>query len=197
MLGKYSLIWKICHKLIWFYRNTVLVYIIFIVTSGEIFGHLGHMGTLTVNKMALPSMYIFGDSVIFLLLLRLMRCHCSFDPQWVKISGHSEQLGPCWSTSHFVNNRHSRVKSQGAYCIGRFWPNWWSEKIWAGNSQKSECLILEVWLILERRWYITYFSTTSHPWDSIFLVNGGPRVSLISVQEKIYFVIMKFQHIFP
>ena len=44
----------------------------------------------------------------------------SFDPQWVKISGHSEQLGPYGSTSHFVNNRHSRVKTQGASCNGGF-----------------------------------------------------------------------------
>ena len=51
---------------------------------------------------------------------RLTRCHWSFDPQWVKISGHSEQLGPCGSTSHFVNNRHSKVKTRGASCIGGF-----------------------------------------------------------------------------
>ena len=47
-------------------------------------------------------------------------CHWSFDPWWFKISGHSEQLEPCGSTSHFVNNRHSRVKTQGASCIGGF-----------------------------------------------------------------------------
>ena len=51
---------------------------------------------------------------------RLIRCHRSFDPRWVKISGHSEQLGPCGSTSHFVNNRHSKVKTRGASCIGGF-----------------------------------------------------------------------------
>ena len=37
--------------------NAVLFHIIFIVTHGEIFSHLGHRGPLTVNKMALPSMY--------------------------------------------------------------------------------------------------------------------------------------------
>ena len=57
MLGIYSLIWAICHKLMGFYRNAVLFHIIFIVTHGEIFSHLGHTGPLTVNKMALPSMY--------------------------------------------------------------------------------------------------------------------------------------------
>ena len=41
----------------WFYRNVVLFHIIFIVMHGEIFSHLGHTGPLTVNKMALPSMY--------------------------------------------------------------------------------------------------------------------------------------------
>ena len=49
-----------------------------------------------------------------------MSCHWSCDPRWVKISGHSEQLGPCGSTSHLVNNRHSRVKTWGASCIGGF-----------------------------------------------------------------------------
>ena len=77
MLGRYSLIWTICHKLIWFYRNAVLVPIIF-VTPGEIFGHLGHTGTSTVNKMVLPSMYISGDSVIFLLLLKQIRLHLGY-----------------------------------------------------------------------------------------------------------------------
>ena len=57
MLGKYSLIWTICHKLMWFYRNAVSFNIIFVVTHDEIFSHLGHTGPLTVNKMALPSMY--------------------------------------------------------------------------------------------------------------------------------------------
>ena len=33
---------------------------------------------------------------------------------------HSEQLGPWGSTSHFVNNRRSRVKTWGASCIGGF-----------------------------------------------------------------------------
>ena len=72
---------------------------------------------------------------------RLIRCHWSFDPRWVKISGHSEQLGSCGSTSHFVNNRHSKVKTRGGVLYWRFWPNWWSEKIRAGNSPKSGCVL--------------------------------------------------------
>ena len=104
----------------------------------------GDMGTLTVNKMALPiqapaemvsysyfywkkyecnwvtklrSRYNCNMSRI---RPRLIRCHWSFDPRWVKFSGHTEQLGPCGSTLHFVNNRHSRVKTQGASSIGGF-----------------------------------------------------------------------------
>ena len=52
-----------------------------------------------------------------------MSCHWSCDPWWVKISGHSEQLRPCGSTLLFVNNRHSRVKTRGASCIGGFGQN--------------------------------------------------------------------------
>ena len=72
---------------------------------------------------------------------RLIRCHWSFDPRWVKISGHSEQLGPCGSTSHFVNNRHSKSQNSGCVLYWRFWPNWWSEKSQAGNSPKSGCVL--------------------------------------------------------
>ena len=57
MLEIYSLIWTICRKLMWFYRNAILFHIIFLVTHGEIFSQLGHTGPLTVNKMALPLMY--------------------------------------------------------------------------------------------------------------------------------------------
>ena len=59
MLG--NLIWTICYKLVWFYPNALSFHIIFIVTPGEIFTQLGHSmtytGIMTVNKMALPSMY--------------------------------------------------------------------------------------------------------------------------------------------
>ena len=59
MLCLEYLVWygTICHKLMWFYWNAVLFHIIFVVMYGKIFSHLGHMGPLTVNKMALPSMY--------------------------------------------------------------------------------------------------------------------------------------------
>ena len=102
------------------------------------------MGTLTVNKMALP-IEVSAEMVSYSYFYwkkydcnwatklhsryycnmsriqpRLIRCHWSFDPRWVKISGHTEQLGPCGSTSQLVNNQHSRVKTQGATCIGGF-----------------------------------------------------------------------------
>ena len=70
MLGIYSLIWTICHKLMWFYRNTVLFHIIFLMTHGEIFGHLGHTGPLTVKTKWRCRRCIGGDCVLFLLLLK-------------------------------------------------------------------------------------------------------------------------------
>ena len=57
MLGIYSLIWTICRKLVWFYRNAVLFHLIFVMTQGETFSHLGHTGPFTVNKMELLLMY--------------------------------------------------------------------------------------------------------------------------------------------
>ena len=142
MLGICSLIGTICHKLTWFYRNAVLFHIIF-VTHGEIFSHLGHTGPLTVNKMALPLMYrrrwrhihaFIGRNTItprvqrFAAGANVMCLTCATD-WWAVIgpvihgeskSQASEQLRPCGSTSHFVNNRHSRVKTRGASCIGGF-----------------------------------------------------------------------------
>ena len=104
----------------------------------------GDMGTLTVNKMAL-SIEVSAEMVLYSYFYwkkyeynwvtklrsryyckmsrirpKLMSCHWSFDLRWVKISGHTEQLGPCGSTSHFVNNQYSRVKTQGASCIRGF-----------------------------------------------------------------------------
>ena len=104
----------------------------------------GDTGTLTVNEMALQ-IEVLAEMVSYSyfywkkyncnwvtklcsryycnmsrIQLRLIRCHWSFDPWWVKISGHAKQLGPSGSTSHFVNSRHSRVKTQGASCIGGF-----------------------------------------------------------------------------
>ena len=73
---------------------------------------------------------------------------------WVKISGHTELLrvGPCGSTSHFVNIRHSRVKTQGASCIGGFGQTDGQRKIPSWEFPKVGVrLIIEVQLILETR----------------------------------------------
>ena len=74
---EYSLIWTICHKLMWFYRNTALFHIIFAVTHGEIFGHLGHLGPLTVKTKWRCRRCIGGDCVVFLLLLKEIRLQLS------------------------------------------------------------------------------------------------------------------------
>ena len=116
----------------------------------------GDTGTLTANKMALP-IEVLAEMVSYSYFCwkkydcswvtkpwsryycnmsriqpRLIRCHWSFDPQWVKISGHTEQLGPC---------QQSTLKTQNSGCVlyWRFGAKWWSEKIQAGDSQKSGC----------------------------------------------------------
>ena len=123
MLGIYSLIWTICHKLVWFYQNVVSFHIIFVVTQSEIFSHLGHTGPLTVNKMALPSMYrriwhhihaFIGWNTISLRVQRFaagVNIIClTYATDWWAVIGpviHGEsksqatreQLGPCGSTS--------------------------------------------------------------------------------------------------
>ena len=100
--------------------------------------------TLTVNKMALSievsaeigrwchiltsierntiaiELQSFAAGIFTAKCLAYGRNWWSFDLRWVKISGHTEQLGPCGSTSYFVNNRHSRVKTQGVSCIRGF-----------------------------------------------------------------------------
>ena len=87
---------------------------------------------------------------------RLMSCHWSFDLRWVKISGHREQLGPCGSTSHFVNDRHSRVKLGVRLVLEVL------AKLMVGENSSWEFpkvgvrLILEVCLILEIRRYMTF-----------------------------------------
>ena len=179
MIGIFSSIRTICHKLMWFYRNAVLFYIIFVVTHGENLWSSGDTGTLTVNKMAMPievsaqmvsysyfywkkydcnwvtklcSRYYCNMSGI---RPRLMSCHWSFDLRWVKISGHSEQLGPCGSTSHFVNNQHSKESKLGVCLVLEV-----LAKLMVGENSSWEFpkvgvrLILEVCLILETRWYI-------------------------------------------
>ena len=161
----YSLIWTICHKLMWFYRNTVLFHIIFVVTHGEIFGHLGHTGPLTVKTKWRCRRCIGGDCVIFLLLLkeiRLQLSHKASQQVLLKHVSHTAETDKVslvlWSTVsqnlrppgaartmwvYFALCQQSTLKSQNSGCVlyWRFWLNWWSEKIRAGNSPKSGCVL--------------------------------------------------------
>ena len=137
----------------------------------------GDMGTLTVNKMALPieapaEMVSYSNfywkkydcnwvtklrcsyyCIMSRILPRLIRCHWSFDPRWVKFSGHTEQLGPCGSTLHFVNNGHSKLRVCLVLEV--------LAKLMVGENSSWEFpkvvvrLILEACHILETRWYFT------------------------------------------
>ena len=175
----------ICHKLMWFYRNTALFHIIFVVTHGEIFGHLGHTGPLTVKTKWRCRRCIGGDSVIFLLLLKEIRLqlshkasqqvllqHVSHTAETNKVSlvlwsTVSQNPGSTlWASRDYIQDKKTRqnlrplgaartmwvyfalcqqstLKSQNSGCVlyWRFWPNWWSEKIRAGNSPKSGCVL--------------------------------------------------------
>ena len=144
MLGIYSLIWTICHKLMWFYRNAVSFHIIFIVTHGEIFSHLGHTGPLTVNKMVLPSMYrqrwrhIHAFIGKYEIALRVQMFAVGANVTWLTcatdwwavigpvIHGESKSQATRSSSDH-VGLLHTlstintqRVKILGATCIGGF-----------------------------------------------------------------------------
>ena len=61
----------------WFYRNAVLFHIIFVMTHGEIFGHLGHTGPLTVKTKWRCRRCIGGDCVVFSILLKEIRLQLS------------------------------------------------------------------------------------------------------------------------
>ena len=159
MLGINSLIWTICHKLMRFYLNAISFHIIFIVTHGEIFSHLGHTDPLTVNKMALPSMYrrrwrhihaFIGRNTIALRVQRFAagaNIIClTYATDWWAVIGpliHGESKSR--NSSDHVGLLHtlSTLKSQnsGFVLYWRFWPNWWLEKIRSGNSPKSGCAL--------------------------------------------------------
>ena len=62
--------------------------------------------------------------------------------------GSSDHVGPSWI--YFTHYQQSTLKSQNLGCV-----LYWSEKIWAGNSKRVGVrLVLEVCLILERRWSV-------------------------------------------
>ena len=157
--------YSICRKLMWFYRNTVLFHIIFVVTLGEIFGHLGHTGPLTVKTKWRCRRCIGGDCVVFLLLLKEIRLQLSYKASqqvllqcvshtaetdkvslvlWSTVSQNLRPLGAARTMwVYFALCQQSTLKSQNSGCVlyWRFWPNWWSEKIRAGNSPKSVCVL--------------------------------------------------------
>ena len=145
-----------------FYRNTVLFHIIFVVMHGEIFGHLG---PLTVKTKWRCLRCIGGDCVVFLLLLKEIRLQLSHKASqqvllqhvshtaetdkvslvlWSTVSQNLRPLGAARTTwVYFALCQQSTLKSQnsGYVLYWRFWPNWWSEKIRAGNSPKSGCVL--------------------------------------------------------
>ena len=131
-------------KLMWFYRNAVSFHVIFVVTHGEIFSHLGHTGPLTVNKMALPSMnrrrwrHIHAFIGRNKIALRVQKFAVGANVTWLTyatdwwavigpvIHGESKSQATRSSSDH-VGLLHTlstidtqRVKILGASCIGGF-----------------------------------------------------------------------------
>ena len=181
MLGIYSLIWTICHKLMWFYRNAVIFHIIFVVTHGEIFGHLGHTGPLTVNKMALPLMYrrrwrhihaFIGKNMIALRVQRFAAganiiCLTYATDWWAAIDpvihGESKSQATRSSSDHVGLLRTlSTIDTQKSKLGVRLVLEVFA-KLMVGENSSWEFpkvrvrLILEVWLILETRRYALHF----------------------------------------
>ena len=141
MLWIYSLIWTICHKLMWFYRNAVWFHIIFVVTHGEIFGHLGHTGPLTVKTKWRCRRCIGGDCVVFSLLLKEIRLQLSHKAShqvllqyvshtaetdkvslvlWSTVSQNLRPLGAAQTMWVYFALCQQKVKTRGASCIGGF-----------------------------------------------------------------------------
>ena len=136
--------------------NVILFHKIFIMTLCEILRHLGYLPVkmaLPIEVSAMMVSYSFFywkkydcswgtkgqrrcDCNISHICLILLRCHWSSYPWGVEISDH-------WSNSDDVGQIYTYQQSptsQGAP-NDRFQLMWWSEKIWAGNSQKSPCIL--------------------------------------------------------
>ena len=168
MLGIYSLIWTICHKLMWFYRNAVLFHIIFVVTHGEIFGHLGHTGPLTVKTKWRCHRCIGGDCVVFSLLLKEIRLQLSHKASqqvllqyvshtvktdkvslilWSTVSQNLRPLGAARTMwVYFANNRHSKKSKLGVRLVLEV-----LAKLMVGENSSWEFTKVGVRLILEVR----------------------------------------------
>ena len=136
----------------------------FVVMHGEIFGHLGHTGPLTVNKMALPSMYwrrwrhihdSIGKNTIALRVQRFAAgtniiCLTYAEDWWAVIGPviHGESKSQATRSSsdhegllHTLSSIDTQESNSGCVLYQRFWRNWWSEKIRAGNSPKLGCIL--------------------------------------------------------
>ena len=126
----------------------------------------GSYGSLdSQNKMALPSMYrrrwrhihaFIGKNTIALRVQRFAAganiiCLTYATDWWAAIDpvihGESKSQATRSSSDHVGLHRTLSTsdtdKSQNSGCVlyWRFWPNWWSEKIQAGNFPKSGCVL--------------------------------------------------------
>ena len=113
---------------------------------------------------------------------RLIRCHWSFDPRWVKISGHSDHVGLLRTLSTIDNQK---VKTRGASCIGGFGQTDGWRKFKLGIPQSRGAFILEVRLILETRRYmfvIVNFNALAQASD--FLIQRRHVVFLCWMQDS-------------
>ena len=153
-----------------------LFHIIFVVTHGEIFSHLGHTGPLTVNKMALPLMYrwrwphihaFIGRNTIALRVQRFaaganVTC-LTYATDMVLWSTVSQNLRPFGAARtmwvYYTLCQQSTLKSQnsGCACIGGFGQTDGQRKFELGIPKSRVHLILDACLILETRRYITFY----------------------------------------
>ena len=125
----------------------------------------GSYGSLdSQNKMALPSMYRRRLCHILTSIekIRLQLSHKASQQVLLQHVSHTTETDKVslvlWSTVsqnlrplgaartmwvYFALCQQSTFKSQNSGCVlyWRFWPNWWSEKIRAGNSPKSGCVL--------------------------------------------------------
>ena len=218
MLVIYSLIWTICHKLVWFYRNAVLFRIIFVMTHGEIFGHLGHIGPLTVNKMALRSMYrrrwrhihaFIGKNTIAFRVQRftaganIIRLTYATDwwavigpviqgeskSQATQSSSDHEGLLHTWST---IDTQESKLGVRLVLEV--------LAKLMVGENSSWEfpkvrvLLVLEVPLILETRRYMQKYIATERL-DKVFIDYVTPNPTWISSLLLWHLLILNFMNI--
>ena len=184
MVGIYSLIWSICHKLTWFYRNADLFYIIFVVTHGEIFGHLAIRVHFDSKQNGAADRGIGGDCVIFSLLLREKRLQLSRKAsqqvllQCVSHTAETDKVSlVLWSTVSQNLRPHGAARTMWVYCTLLSTIDTQESKLRVrlvlevlaklmfGENSSWEFpkvrvrLILEMRLILETRRYLKYITS--------------------------------------